>query len=220
MRELYLTARLVSPLLVHMHYLNDPKAIYRLSFDILSAETSFSGLPQEAIPIAKRVVHSCGMPSITTDLRASQTIAEAAASALALGRPIFADCSMVKSGIMKERLFHKNKIICTLPSTTTKKNMTRSAAAVDAWTPNLLGSVVAIGNAPTALFRLLEILKKGAPKPAAIFGFPVGFVGAAEAKEKPLNINLGIPFMTLLGRRGGSGMAAAAVNAVILDSSR
>ncbi|MBC27342.1 MAG: precorrin-8X methylmutase [Rhodospirillaceae bacterium] len=201
-----------------MHYLSDPQAIYRRSFDILTAETNFSGLPREAICIAQRLVHACGMPEITEDLRATENIAQAASLALASGRPIFADCTMVKSGIMIDRLAHKNKVICTLPSTSPKKNMTRSAAAVDAWKPNLLGSVIAIGNAPTALFRLLEILQEGGPRPAAIFGFPVGFVGAAEAKEALATIKHGIPFMTLKGRRGGSAMAAAAVNAIILDT--
>ena len=201
-----------------MHYLSDPQEIYRRSFDILNAETNFSGLPQDSIYIAQRLVHACGMPEITDDLIASKSVAEAASVALASGRPIFADCSMVKSGIMTERLTHKNKVICTLPSTSPEKNMTRSAAAVDAWKPDLHGSLIAIGNAPTALFRLLEILQEGGPRPAAIFGFPVGFVGAAEAKEALSTIEHGIPFMTLKGRRGGSAMAAAAVNTIILDT--
>ena len=203
-----------------MHYLSDPQEIYRRSFDILNAETNFSGLPQDSIYIAQRLVHACGMPEITDDLIASKSVAEAASVALASGRPIFADCSMVKSGIMTERLTHKNKVICTLPSTSPEKNMTRSAAAVDAWKPDLHGSLIAIGNAPTALFRLLEILQDGGPRPAAIFGFPVGFVGAAEAKEALATIKHGIPFMTLKGRRGGSAMAAAAINALILGTQR
>ncbi len=203
-----------------MHYLSDPQEIYRRSFDILNAETNFSGLPQDSIYIAQRLVHACGMPEITDDLIASKSVAEAASVALASGRPIFADCSMVKSGIMTERLTHKNKVICTLPSTSPEKNMTRSAAAVDAWKPDLHGSLIAIGNAPTALFRLLEILQEGGPRPAAIFGFPVGFVGAAEAKEALATIKHGIPFMTLKGRRGGSAMAAAAINALILGTQR
>ena len=119
---------------------------------------------------------------------------------------------------MTDRLIHKNEVICTLPATSPKKNMTRSAAAVDAWRPDLHGSIIAIGNAPTALFRLLEILQEGGPPPAAIFGFPVGFVGAAEAKEALSTIEHGIPFMTLKGRRGGSALAAAAVNTIILDT--
>ena len=203
-----------------MHYLSDPQEIYRRSFDILNAETNFSGLPQDSIYIAQRLVHACGMPEITDDLIASKSVAEAASVALASGRPIFADCSMVKSGIMTERLTYKNKVICTLPSTSPEKNMTRSAAAVDAWKPDLHGSLIAIGNAPTALFRLLEILQEGGPRPAAIFGFPVGFVGAAEAKEALATIKHGIPFMTLKGRRGGSAMAAAAINALILGTQR
>ena len=201
-----------------MHYLSDPQAIYRRSFDILTAETNFSGLPKSSIRIAQRLVHASGMPEITDDLRATENIAQAASLALCSGRPIFADCSMVKSGIMTDRLIHKNEVICTLPTTSPKKNMTRSAAAVDAWRPDLHGSLIAIGNAPTALFRLLEILQEGGPRPAAIFGFPVGFVGAAEAKEALSTIEHGIPFMTLKGRRGGSAMAAAAVNTIILDT--
>ena len=201
-----------------MHYLKDPQVIYRRSFAILTSETNFSGLPQDSIRIAQRLVHACGMPEITDDLRATENIAQAASLALSSGKPIFADCSMVKSGIMTDRLTHKNKVICTLPTTPPKKNMTRSAAAVDAWRPDLHGSIIAIGNAPTALFRLLEILQEGGPRPAAIFGFPVGFVGAAEAKEALSTIEHGIPFMTLKGRRGGSAMAAAAVNTIILDT--
>lgn len=201
-----------------MDYIRDPEQIYRRSFKIVAAETDTTALPDEAVPVARRIVHACGMPDVVSDLRISDGAISAAKAALAAGKPILADCTMVTAGIIRKRLPNANDVICTLPTTPPAANNTRSAAAVDDWRPHLAGALVVIGNAPTALFRLLEILTEGAPAPAAILGFPVGFVGAAESKAALAETAHGVPFITLLGRRGGSAMAAAAVNALASDS--
>jgi precorrin-8X/cobalt-precorrin-8 methylmutase len=159
------------------------------------------------------------MPEIVADLAWSAEVAPAARHALAAGAPIIADCRMVADGVTRSRLPAQNAVICPLedqavPRLAREKETTRSAAAVELWQPHLAGAVVAIGNAPTALFRLLELLLEGAPRPAAILGFPVGFVGAAESKEALIDTAHGVPFLTLRGRRGGSALAAAAVNAL------
>lgn len=201
-----------------MDYIRDPKEIYRRSFEIVAAETDVAGIPIDAVPLVHRLVHACGMPDITSDLRVSKSAISAGRGALARDCPIFADCTMVASGIIPDRLANNNHIICTLNGTATAKETTRSAAAVEAWVPNLDNAVVAIGNAPTALFRLLEIMQTGGPKPAIIMGFPVGFVGAAESKAALVSNSYNVPFITLLGRRGGSAIAAAAVNALASDT--
>lgn len=200
-------------------YRRDPAAIYRRSFEIVRAECELGGLPEDVAQIAVRLVHACGMPDIIDDLRWSGEVAGAARQALQDGAPLIADCRMAADGIIERRLPAENQIICTLddpsvPGRAGELATTRSAAAVDLWGDRLAGAVVTIGNAPTALFRLLEILAEGAPRPAAIFAFPVGFVGAAESKQALVKAGLGVPFITLLGRRGGSALAAAAVNAV------
>ncbi|MAG97231.1 MAG: precorrin-8X methylmutase [Alphaproteobacteria bacterium] len=202
-------------------YIRDPAEIYRRSFAQVRAEAELDGLPAELVPAAVRIVHACGMPEVVADLAYAPEVADAASSALAAGAPVIVDCRMLASGLIKERLT-ANEVICTLnepevPGLAEAGQTTRSAAAVELWRPHLEGAVVAIGNAPTALFRLLEVLADGAPKPAAILGFPVGFVGARESKQALAEGDHNVPFLTLLGRRGGSAMAAAAVNALAGD---
>lgn len=199
-----------------INYLRDPAAIYARSFATIRAEADLSGVPASAHDNAIRVIHACGMVEIAPDLRISDDFAAAAANALNAGRPILADCEMVRHGLITRTA----PVICTLNDPAAReaglaKGTTRSAAAVELWRPHLDGALVAIGNAPTALFALLEMIDAGGPRPAAIAAFPVGFVGAAESKEALAHGARGIPFATLLGRRGGSAMAAAAVNAVM-----
>jgi len=200
-----------------MDYIRDPKEIYRRSFETVARETDVSAVPSDAVPLVHRLVHACGMPDIAHELKITDKAVSAGRSALSDGRPILADCTMVASGIIRNRLPNNNDVICTLSKVTENTGTTRSAAAIEAWRPHLENAIVAIGNAPTALFRLLEILRDGASKPAVILGFPVGFVGAAESKEALTTYAEGVPYITLLGRRGGSAMAAAAVNALSSD---
>lgn len=201
------------------NYLRDPAAIYRESFATIERETDLSALPEDLRPLAVRVVHACGMTDAVGDLAADPHAVAAGKSALVDGRPVLTDVEMVGRGIIRRRL--RGPVYCTLDRPEVQRiaarlGTTRSAAAVDLWREHLFGAVVAIGNAPTALFRLLELLHEGAPRPAVILGFPVGFVGAAESKEALIADapKLGVPFITLRGRRGGSAMAAAAVNAL------
>ena len=196
-------------------YLRDPAAIYQRSFEIIRAEADFSALPPDAEPIATRVIHACGMPEIARDLRISPDFVSAAQGALAGGRPVLVDAEMVRHGIIDKQA----SVICTLNDPRAREigiatGTTRSAAAVELWREHLSGAIAVIGNAPTALFALLEMIDAGAPKPAGIIGFPVGFVGAVESKEALHANPRGIPYATLLGRRGGSAMAAAVVNAL------
>ncbi len=202
-----------------MEYLRDPEAIYRQSFATVRAEADLAGLPDGLAEIAVRLVHACGMPDIVPDLAWSPDAAARGRAALAGGAPVIVDANMVGEGIIRARLPAENEIVCTLgdPSVAGRAKdlgTTRSAAAVDLWPPRLAGAVVAIGNAPTALFRLLELLADGAPPPAVVLGFPVGFVGAAESKQAFIDRAAEVPYLTLRGRRGGSAMAAAAVNAL------
>jgi precorrin-8X/cobalt-precorrin-8 methylmutase len=198
-----------------MDYLRDPAAIYRRSFEIIRAETNFSQLPADAEPIATRIIHACGMPDIAPDLRISSDFVTAAQGALAAGTTVLVDVEMVRHGIIDKRL----NVICTLNDPRAREvgmatGNTRSAAAVEFWRDHLAGSIAVIGNAPTALFALLEMIDAGAPTPAAIVGFPVGFVGAAESKDELHANPRGIPYAALLGRRGGSAMAASVINAL------
>lgn len=200
-------------------YQRDPAAIYRDSFATIEREADLSALPPDLRPLAVRVIHACGMTDAAADLVASADAVAAGQAALAAGRPVLTDVEMVAHGVIRRRL--SGPVICTLgrPEVAARASAaatTRSAAAVELWRQHLDGAVVAIGNAPTALFRLLELLAEGAPRPAVILGFPVGFVGAAESKEALIDDapGLGVPFITLRGRRGGSAMAAAAVNAL------
>ena len=200
-------------------YLSDPLEITRRSFAMVREVTDLSIFPNDLETIAVRLVHACGMPEIVADLAWGADPVPAARAALAAGAPIIADCRMVADGVIRGRLPADNAVLCLLedpavPRLAQANKTTRSAAAVELWRPHLAGAVVAIGNAPTALFRLLELLLEGAPRPAAILGFPVGFVGAAESKEALIDTAHGVPFLTLRGRRGGSALAAAAVNAL------
>ena len=200
-------------------YLRDPDGITRRSFAIIRRETDVAGLPAGLVDVAYRMVHASGMTDVVADLAWSADVAEKARAARAAGAPILADCQMVASGISRQRLTAGNEVICTLSAPglaerAAAAGTTRSAAAVDLWQPQLAGALCVIGNAPTALFRLLELLEGGAPRPAAIIATPPGFVGASEAKTALASTGHGVPFLTLLGRRGGSAVAAAAVNAL------
>jgi precorrin-8X/cobalt-precorrin-8 methylmutase len=200
-------------------YLRDPEAIYRRSFELVRQEADLARFPTALRPLALRLAHAAGDVAILGDLALSRGAVAAASRALAAGAPVLVDSAMVAAGVSRDRLPARNEIICTLgdakvPALAARHATTRSAAAVELWRPNLAGAVVAIGNAPTALFHLLEMLAAGAAMPAAILGFPVGFVGAAEAKEALIGFGQGIAYVTLRGRRGGSALAAAAVNAL------
>jgi precorrin-8X/cobalt-precorrin-8 methylmutase len=194
-------------------YIRDPEAIYRRSFALIRREVDLSRFPPDLRPVALRLVHTTGEPSILDDLIASKGAAAAGRKALAGGARVLADAAMVAAGITACRascMLGDNRV----PSLARKRKTTRSAAAVELWGPHLEGAVAAIGNAPTALFHLLEMIAGGAAKPALILGFPVGFVGAAEAKVALAANPWGIPFIALRGRRGGSALAAAAINAL------
>lgn len=200
-------------------YQRDPAAIYAESFATIAREADLARVPEDLRPLAVRVVHACGMTDAVADLAWSADAMAAGRAALRDGRPVLTDVEMVAHGIIRRRI--TSPVICTLgrPEVTAlarSQGTTRSAAAVDLWREHLSGAVVAIGNAPTALFRLLELLAEGAPRPAVILGFPVGFVGAAESKEALITDagRFGVPFVSIRGRRGGSAMAAAAVNAL------
>jgi precorrin-8X/cobalt-precorrin-8 methylmutase len=200
-------------------YLRDPAEIYRKSFATIRAIADLSRLPASTHSIAERVIHSCGMTDVVTDLRLSADLPEVIARALREGKPIFTDSEMVRHGIIARMLPPDVEIVCTLNDEAARQlglahRITRSAAAVSLWLPRLAGSVVVIGNAPTALFALIEALDSGADRPAAIVAFPVGFIGATESKDELAANPRGIPFATLLGRRGGSAMASSVVNAV------
>ncbi|MBW4513439.1 MAG: precorrin-8X methylmutase [Scytonematopsis contorta HA4267-MV1] len=203
-------------------YIRDGKEIYRNSFAIIRREAKLSLLPADLAKVAVRLIHACGMTDIVSDIAASSTAVASGRKALETGATILCDCRMVADGVTRKRLSANNDVICTLnnpevPEIAEKLENTRSAAALEFWRPHLEGAVVAIGNAPTALFRLLEMLDAGAPKPALILGFPVGFVGAAESKATLAADSRGVPFITLHGRRGGSAIAAAAVNALAME---
>jgi len=200
-------------------YIRDGAEIYRKSFAMIRAEADLSSLPADLETVAVRLIHSCGMTDIVTDLAASPQAATIGRNALKAGAAILCDAQMVAQGITRSRLPADNAIICTLqhpdvPDLARNLATTRSAAALELWHDHLAGAVVAIGNAPTALFRLLELLDAGMPKPALILGFPVGFVGTAQSKIELASNSRGVPFITLHGRRGGSAMATAAVNAL------
>jgi precorrin-8X/cobalt-precorrin-8 methylmutase len=196
-------------------YICDPAEITRRSFALIRAEADLARFPRALEPLAVRLAHAAGDCAILGDLEWSTGAVAAGRQALAAGATILVDSAMVAAGVMID----PDRIICTLRHPETAllaeaERTTRSAAAVEQWRPHLPGAVVAIGNAPTALFRLLELLAYGAPKPALVLGFPVGFVGAAEAKAALAAFGHGLEFITLRGRRGGSALAAAAVNAL------
>jgi precorrin-8X/cobalt-precorrin-8 methylmutase len=206
-----------------LDYIRDGQEIYRQSFATIRAEAHLAAIPADLEKLAVRVIHACGMVDAIDDLRFSPGAGAAGRKALANGAPILCDARMVAEGITRARLPADNRVICTLADASVPVRAralcnTRSAAAVELWLPHLEGSVVAIGNAPTALFHLLDLLDAGAPKPALILGFPVGFIGAAESKAMLAADSRGVPFVVLQGRRGGSAMAAAAVNALATEA--
>ena len=202
-----------------LDYNRDGAAIYRESFAIIRAEADLARFPADLESVAVRVVHACGMPDAADDLLFSADAGSAGRAALAAGATILCDSRMVAEGVIRARLTAANPVLCMLddpqtPALAAQLGNTRTAAALELWRPHLADAVVVIGNAPTALFRLLELLDAGAPRPALILGFPVGFVGAAESKAALAEESRGVPYITLRGRRGGSAMAAAAVNAL------
>lgn len=202
-------------------YVHDGQEIYRRSFAIIRAEADLGRFDPVEERVAVRIIHACGMPEIASDIVMSKTFAVDARQALRNGAPILCDAKMVANGITRARLPAGNDVVCTLddpsvPDLAKKIGNTRSAAAMELWLPRLGGAVVAIGNAPTALFRLLEMLDAGAPRPAAVIGVPVGFVGAMESKDA-LAADGRVPFLIVRGRKGGSAMTAAAVNALASD---
>lgn len=204
-------------------YERDGAAIYEESFATIRAEADLARLPGDLEKVAVRMIHACGMVDLVDAIDFSPGVGDAARAVLRAGAPILCDAQMVAHGITRSRLPAANDVVCTLadprvPDLASALGTTRSAAAVDLWVDRLDGAVVAVGNAPTALFRLLELLEDGAPRPAAILGIPVGFVGAAESKEALSCSPLRLPFLTVHGRRGGSAMAAAAVNALASEA--
>jgi precorrin-8X/cobalt-precorrin-8 methylmutase len=204
-------------------YIRDGQEIYRQSFSIIRREARLDRIPADLEKLAVRVIHACGMVDIVDDLYFSADAGTAGRVALANAAPILCDARMVSEGITRSRLPANNRIICTLydesiPPLARELGNTRSAVALELWREHLAGSVVVIGNAPTALFYLLEMLDAGAPKPALILGFPVGFVGAAESKDMLAADSRGVPYVIVRGRRGGSAMAAAAVNALATET--
>lgn len=199
-------------------YIRDGAEIYRNSFAIIRSEADLARFNGRAEKVAVRIIHASGMVEIAQDILQSDDFADTAAEALQGGAPIFCDAQMVAHGVTRARLPANNDVICTLnnatvPELAAKLGNTRSAAAVELWRPRLEGAVVAIGNAPTALFHLLDMIANGGPRPAAIIGVPVGFVGAAESKDALAAFGK-VPFLIVRGRKGGSAMAAAAVNAL------
>jgi len=203
-----------------MHdYIRDGAAIYRQSFAIIRNEADLSRFSADEADVAVRMIHACGSVDASREIVFGDGLVDAARNALLNGAPIFCDAEMVAHGITRARLPKGNAVICTLrdpsvPALAATLGTTRSAAAIDLWMGHLSGAVVAIGNAPTALFRLLELLDSGAPRPAAILGIPVGFVGARESKDELIANSRGVPFLAVRGRLGGSALVAAAVNAL------
>ncbi|CAI8203665.1 MAG: precorrin-8X methylmutase [Planktomarina sp.] len=200
-------------------YKKNPEEIYSESFATVAREANLDRFPHGLDKLATRVIHACGMIDIADRLAFSERAFPVGASALAAGAPILCDCEMLAAGVIRRFLPANNQVLVTLndpsvPDLAKNISNTRSAAAVELWLEHLEGAVVAIGNAPTALFHLLELIDQGAPKPAIILGFPVGFVGAAESKAELAGNARGCEFVSLRGRRGGSAIAAAAVNAV------
>ncbi|GAA2525064.1 precorrin-8X methylmutase [Pilimelia columellifera] len=200
-------------------YVRDGAEIYRQSFATIRAEADLTGLPADVARVAVRMIHACGMTDLVRDLAYSPDVAAAATKALRAGAPILCDAQMVASGVTRRRLPAGNEVVCTLtdprtPGLAAQLGNTRSAAALELWRDRLDGAVVAIGNAPTALFHLLDMIAAGAPRPAAVLGIPVGFIGAAESKEALAGNDLGLEHLVVRGRRGGSAMTAAAINAL------
>lgn len=202
-------------------YLRDGGEIYQKSFAIIRAEAELSRFDADEEKVAVRIIHACGMVESAADIFFSKNMVRIARDALRGGAPVLCDAKMVASGITRARLPVNNEVICTLsdprvPDLAKEISNTRSAAAMELWREHIAGAVVAVGNAPTALFYLLEMLDAGAPLPAAIIGMPVGFVGAAESKEALMRYGR-VPYVVVRGRRGGSAMTVAAVNAIATE---
>ncbi|MBB4304701.1 precorrin-8X/cobalt-precorrin-8 methylmutase [Rhodobium orientis] len=202
-------------------YIRDGAEIYRKSFATIRSEADLARFSADEARVAVRIIHASGMVDVAKDLTFSPGFTDAAQAALKAGKPILCDAKMVANGVTRTRLPADNRVICTLdfpavPDLAKKIGNTRSAAALDLWGAEMEGALVAIGNAPTALFHLLELFDAGAPLPAAVIGMPVGFVGAAESKEA-LAADGRVPCLTVSGRRGGSAMTAAAVNALATE---
>ncbi|MFC9590723.1 precorrin-8X methylmutase [Streptomyces sp. NPDC056944] len=200
-------------------YEKDGTEIYRRSFATIRAEADLADLPADVAQVAVRMIHACGMTDLVQDIAYSPRVVANAREALRAGAPILCDAQMVASGVTRKRLPADNEVLCALsdpavPALAAELGTTRSAAALELWRDRLEGSVVAIGNAPTALFHLLEMIAKGAGKPAAVLGIPVGFIGAAESKDALAENTLGLDYLVVRGRRGGSAMTAAAINAL------
>lgn len=206
-----------------LEYIRDGNEIYRQSFATIRAEANLAILPHDLEVVAVRLIHACGMTDIVSDLAYSEDVVNIGRQTLKNGGKILCDAQMVANGVTRKRLPANNPVICTLnepevPEMAKTIGNTRSAAAMELWRSHIEGSIVAIGNAPTALFRLLELLDDGFPKPAVILGFPVGFVGAIESKAALAENSRGVPFLTIHGRRGGSAMCAAALNALAMEN--
>ncbi|WP_320775780.1 precorrin-8X methylmutase [Streptomyces sp. CRN 30] len=204
-------------------YEKDGAEIYRQSFATIRAEADLGSLPEDVGRVAVRMVHACGMVDLVEDLAYSPGVVADARAALRAGAPVLCDVRMVASGVTRSRLPAGNDVLCALadpavPELAARLGTTRSAAALELWRDRLDGAVVAVGNAPTALFRLLEMIRDGAPRPAAVIGVPVGFVGAAESKDALAANPFGLEYLAVRGRRGGSAMAAAAVNALASEA--
>ncbi|MGW0520191.1 precorrin-8X methylmutase [Crossiella sp. NPDC003009] len=203
-------------------YIKDGAEIYRRSFATIRAEAGLTGLPPDVARVAVRMIHACGMVDLVEDLGYSPGVVASARAALDAGAPILCDANMVAAGVTRRRLPADNEVVCLLgdprvPALAAELGNTRSVAALELLRDKLGGAVVAIGNAPTALFHLLEMIAGGAPKPAAVLGIPVGFIGAAESKEALAANELGLEYLVVRGRRGGSAMTAAAINAIASD---
>ena len=202
-----------------MEYVREPDAIYAQSFAEISRVKQLQAVPAPIRPLATRIVHACGMPEILDDLRFSKDVIDAAKAAFASGADIYCDVDTLRYGVMAKLLPDGCELHCRISAPDVAafakiNKMTRAAAQIDLWGERLKGQIIAIGNAPTTLFRLLELIDQGLPKPAVIVAFPVGFVGAAESKAELVRDARGVPYVTLLGKRGGTAMAQAAVNAL------
>lgn len=205
-----------------LDYIKDGNEIYEKSFATIRLETDLTKIPADIEKLAVRIIHACGMTNIIDDLAYSNNAGSIGRTALKKGAAILCDAKMVAEGVTRKRLPANNAVICTLNDDRVinyaqQIHNTRSAAAIELWKPYIANSVVTIGNAPTALFHLLNLIEQGFPKPALILGFPVGFIGALESKLALSNNTLGIPYIVVHGRRGGSAMAAAAVNALAME---
>ncbi|GAB3683600.1 precorrin-8X methylmutase [Streptomyces sparsus] len=204
-------------------YEKDGAEIYRQSFATIRAEADLTGLPADVSQVAVRMIHACGMVDLVRDLGWTPDVVSAARAALRAGAPILCDARMVASGVTRKRLPADNEVLCTLnepsvPRLASELGTTRSAAALELWRDRMEGAVVAVGNAPTALFRLLEMIEQGAPRPAAVIGVPVGFIGAAESKDALAAHPAKLDHLVVRGRRGGSAIAAAAINAIASEA--